>query len=63
MAGLSREDAIDLLKPPVDEVDANALRKERKKLTGPAGPVGYGLRQRSGRVHQGGGDRDSNTPG
>ena len=30
---LSREDAVDLLKPPVDEVDANALRKERKKLT------------------------------
>jgi hypothetical protein len=29
---LSREDAVDLLRPPVDEVDAKALREERRML-------------------------------
>lgn len=28
---LSREDAVDLLRPPIDPVDANALRAERKE--------------------------------
>jgi DNA invertase Pin-like site-specific DNA recombinase len=37
---LSREDAVDLLRPPIEEVDAQALREERRALKDKLGQLG-----------------------